>query len=133
MRRQSLLHTLLYLFLLQGTLASVLWSPQMYPNPEENHATCRSSGRICDPDKILNDEETNAVAISISIFEDAHKIVCKDQSTNPAQNGQQDAIQIQLAVALVNRVRVARCGDLRAKLPSLIIVYCNVDGFVRFG
>lgn len=104
MRRHWLPRTLLYLALVQGTLAAaatVRWSPLAFPNPGADRDTCRSSSaRICDPDKILND--TSAVANFISKFEDAHKISChnNNKSTNPQQN----ASEIQLAVAIVNRM-----------------------------
>jgi hypothetical protein len=72
----------------------------MFPNPEANLDTCRSSStRICDPDGILGD--VSAVANSISKFEDTHKIVCNNQSTNAPE---QNASEIQIAVAIVNRV-----------------------------
>lgn len=105
MRRHLLQRTLLFLALVQGSLAAattVRWSPLAFPNPEADHDACRSSSaRICDPDGILND--TSAVANFISKFENVHKIACNnknDQSTNPQQN----ASEIQLAIALVNRV-----------------------------
>jgi hypothetical protein len=102
MRRHLLQRTILFLALAQGTLAAatVRWSPLAFPNPEADHDACRSSSaRICDPDEILHD--TSAVANFISKFEDVHKIACNNkQSTNPEQN----ANEIQLAIALVNRV-----------------------------
>jgi hypothetical protein len=120
MRRHWLPRTLLYLALVQGTLAAaatVRWSPLAFPHPEADRDTCRSSSaRICDPDEILND--TSAVADYISKFEDAHKIAChNNKSTNPQQN----ASEIQLAVAILNRVSPFDLSML-CYFPILIIL-----------
>lgn len=86
MKRSSLLCTLV-LVLAQGAFAAVHWSPNAFPQACE--------GRVCDPDGILKTDDKNALVDAIAVFEDTHAVPCTSK---------EDAFDIQLAVALVNKM-----------------------------
>lgn len=86
------------------------WEKKKFPNPQLEPSECRTAtNRLCDPDGILIDMERQRVIQRIDQLETKHSIGC---GNNPATG---NTHEIQMSVALANRMYLLRYGSDRAE------------------
>lgn len=94
------------------------WLPQDFPNPSSTTkaSVCRK-GRICDPDSILSSDDIDSLAALIEMFENTQSVRCRASLERSSDPNVGSAIPVQLAIAMVKKVRVMIVAFDRSVLP----------------
>jgi hypothetical protein len=89
----------------EDTLRTGPWVPNEFPDPDLDQRACRTlHNRLCDPDFILQESQLRVVEDYLN-RERIFTPYCRERDENETSQ------QVQLAVALIRKVRHVECSD----------------------
>ena len=77
------------------------WQKELFPNPEQDALSCRST-HLCDPDEVLDKTEIHIIEQHMAKLEALHLLACHHKSNNSNSNSKQ--VPIELGIAIVQMV-----------------------------